>query len=78
MHMLMCIVMSIVIVCLHNVSMIPIGVQGAYQEKEELSHHHVVQETSIPHEPSQLFLTFLHFILRMKDNITLAGRQEML
>jgi hypothetical protein len=62
MHMLMCLVMSVVIafyrairtVCLHDVSMIPIGVEGAHQEEEEPSHRHVVQETSIPHEPSQL------------------------
>jgi hypothetical protein len=40
-------------VCLHDVSMIPVGVEGAHQEEEEPSHHHVVQETSLPRKPSQ-------------------------
>jgi hypothetical protein len=42
MHLLMCIVLSIVIafdrairiVCLHDVSIMPIGVEGAHQEEE--------------------------------------------
>jgi hypothetical protein len=42
MHLLMCIVLSFVIafyrairiVCLHDVSIIPIGVEGAHQEEE--------------------------------------------
>jgi hypothetical protein len=33
--------------------MIVIGVEGADQEEEEPSHHHVVPEMSLPHEPSQ-------------------------
>jgi hypothetical protein len=40
-------------VCLHDVSMIRVGVEGALQEEEEPSHHHVVQRTSVSHEPSQ-------------------------
>jgi hypothetical protein len=50
MHELMCIVLSAVVialcraireVCLHNVSMIAIGVEGADQGEEEPTHHHV-------------------------------------
>jgi hypothetical protein len=40
-------------VCLHNASMIRIGVEGAHQEGKEPSHHNVVSRTSLPHEPSQ-------------------------
>ena len=49
-HKLMCIVVlssviafyqAIWIVCLHDVSMIRIGVEGAHQEEEEPSHHHM-------------------------------------
>jgi hypothetical protein len=65
-HKLMCIVLSaavkalcraIRVVCLHNVSMIVIGVEGANQGEEEPSHHHVAPRMSLPHEPSQLSLT---------------------
>jgi hypothetical protein len=50
MYKLMCIVLSAVVialcrairvVCLHDVSMIAIGVEGADQGGEEPSHHHV-------------------------------------
>jgi hypothetical protein len=60
MHKLMCIVLSAVVtalcrvirvVCLHNVSIIVIGVEGA-QGKEEPSHHYVAPRMSLPHEPS--------------------------
>jgi hypothetical protein len=63
MHKLMCIVLSAVVialcrairvVCLHDVSMIAIGVEGADQGEEEPSHHHVAPGMSLPHEPSQL------------------------
>jgi hypothetical protein len=69
MHMLMCIVMSaaviafyqaIWIVCLHDVSMIRIGVESAHQEEEEPSHHHVAPGVSLPHKPSQHSLSFHH------------------
>jgi hypothetical protein len=33
--------MAIRVVCLHDVSMIAIGVEGANQAEEEPSHHHV-------------------------------------
>jgi hypothetical protein len=39
-------------VCLHDVSMIAIGVKGADQGEEEPSHHHVAPGMSLPHEPS--------------------------
>jgi hypothetical protein len=61
MHKLMCIVLSAVVialyrairvVCLHNVSMIAIGVEGANQGEEEPSHYHVAPRMSLPHEPS--------------------------
>jgi hypothetical protein len=61
-HKLMCIILSAVmialcrairVVCLHDVSMIAIGVEGADQDKEEPSHHHVAPGMSLPHEPSQ-------------------------
>jgi hypothetical protein len=63
MHMLMFIVMSaavialyraIRIVCLHDVSMIRIGVEGAHQEEEELYHHHMALGMFLPYEPSHL------------------------
>jgi hypothetical protein len=65
MHKLMCIVLSAVmialcrairVVCLHDVSMIAIGVEGADQDEEEPSHHHVAPRMSLPHEPSQSVL----------------------
>jgi hypothetical protein len=57
----MCIILSAVmialrrairVVCLHDVSMIAIGVEGADQDEEEPSHHHVAPGMSLPHEPS--------------------------
>jgi hypothetical protein len=63
MHKLMCIVLSAVViafcrairvVCLHDVSMIAIGVEGADQGEEEPSHHHVAPGMSLPHKPSHL------------------------
>jgi hypothetical protein len=65
MHKLMCIVLSAVViavcrairvVCLHDVSMIVIGVEGADQGEEEPSHHHVAPGMSLPYEPSQNYL----------------------
>jgi hypothetical protein len=62
MHMLMCIVLSAIVialcrvirvVCLHDVSMIVIGVEGAGQGEEEPSHHHVAPGMSLPQQPSQ-------------------------
>jgi hypothetical protein len=62
MHKLMCIILSAVViafcrairvVCLHNVSMIAIGVEGANQGEEEPSHHYVAPRMSLPHKPSQ-------------------------
>jgi hypothetical protein len=61
MHKLMCIALSAVVtalgrvirvVCLHNVSIIVIGVESADQGKEEPSHHYVAPRMSLPHEPS--------------------------
>jgi hypothetical protein len=61
-HKLMCIVLSDVVialcrairvVCLHDVSMLAIGVEGADQGEEEPSHHHVAPGMSLPHKPSQ-------------------------
>jgi hypothetical protein len=61
-HKLMCIVMSAVwialcrairVVCLYDVSMIAIGVEGADQGEEEPSHHHVAPGMSLPQQPSQ-------------------------
>jgi hypothetical protein len=62
MHKLMCLVLSAVVialcrairvVCLYDVSMIAVGVEGADQGEEELSHYHVAPRMSLPHEPSQ-------------------------
>jgi hypothetical protein len=62
MHMLMCIVLSTVAiaiyraiwtVCLHEVSMNRIDVEGAHEEEEELSHHYVIHGISLPYKPSQ-------------------------
>jgi hypothetical protein len=44
---------AIRVVCLHNVSMIAIGVEGANQGEEEPSHHHVAPRMSLPHKPLQ-------------------------
>jgi hypothetical protein len=61
-HKLMCIALSVVVialcrairvVCLHDVSMIVIGVEGADQGEEVPSHHHVAPGMSLPHELSQ-------------------------
>jgi hypothetical protein len=61
-HKLMCIVLSAVVialcrairvVCLHDVSMIVIDVEGADQGEEEPSHHHVAPGMFLPHKPSQ-------------------------
>jgi hypothetical protein len=61
MHKLMCVVLSAVVialcrairvVCLHDVSMIAIGVEGADQGEKEPSHHHVAPGMSLPHKPS--------------------------
>jgi hypothetical protein len=61
----MCIVMSAIVialyrtirvVCLHNVSIIAIGAEGADQGKEEPSRHHVAPGMSLPHKPSHLHL----------------------
>jgi hypothetical protein len=61
-HKLMCIVLSAVVialcrairvVCLHDISMIVISVEGADQGEEEPSHHHVAPGMSLPHRPSQ-------------------------
>jgi hypothetical protein len=57
MHKLMCIVLSTVVialcrairvVCLHNVSIIVIGVEGANLGKEELSSYYVAPRMSLP------------------------------
>jgi hypothetical protein len=62
-HKLMCIVLSVVViafcrairvVCLHDVSMIAIGIEGADQGEEELSHHYAAPEMSLPHELSHM------------------------
>jgi hypothetical protein len=62
-HKLMCIVLSVVVialcrairvVCLHNVSMIAIGIEGADQGKEEPSHHYVAPRMSLPYKPSHM------------------------
>jgi hypothetical protein len=50
---------AITIVCLHDVSMILVGVEGAHQEEEEPLHHHVVRETSLPLEPSHMIEYFI-------------------
>jgi hypothetical protein len=61
MNKLMCLVLSAVVialcrairvVCLHDVSMIVIGVEGADQGKEEPSSHHVAPGMSLPQQPS--------------------------
>jgi hypothetical protein len=58
----MCILLSAVVialcrairvVCLHDVSIIVIGVEGADQGKEEPSSHHVAPGMSLPQQPSQ-------------------------
>ena len=36
-----------------------IGVEGAHQEEEEPSHHHVAPGMSLPHRPSHTFLKVL-------------------
>jgi hypothetical protein len=48
---------AIRVVCLHDVYMIAIGVEGADQGEEEPSHHHVAPGMSLPHEPSHIALT---------------------
>jgi hypothetical protein len=66
MYMLMCCYLcvgiafcrAIRIVCLHDVSMIPIGVEGAHQEEEEPNNHHVVQETFLTCELSHITAQF--------------------
>jgi hypothetical protein len=55
---------AIMVFCLHGVSTIVIGVEGANQGEEEPSHHHVAPGMSLPHEPSRLdlymYLTVQH------------------
>jgi hypothetical protein len=62
-HKLMCVVLcsvvialyrAIRVVCLHDVSIIAIAVEGADQGEEEPSHHHVAPRMSLPHEPSHM------------------------
>jgi hypothetical protein len=81
MHKLMCIVLSgvvialcraIRVVCLHDVSTIAIGVEGADQGEEEPSHHHVAPGMSLPHKPSQRLLTY------KLDNLGLEADVEIL
>jgi hypothetical protein len=43
---------AIRVVCLHDVSIIVIGVEGAHQEEEEPSHHHVAPKMSLPYKLS--------------------------
>jgi hypothetical protein len=61
-HKLMCIALSAVVialcrairvVCLHDVSMNVLGVEGADQGEKEPSHHHVAPGMPLPHELSQ-------------------------
>jgi hypothetical protein len=42
------------VVCLHDVSMIVIGVEGADPGKEEPSSHHVAPGMSLPQQPSHI------------------------
>jgi hypothetical protein len=79
--------MSIRVVCLHDVSMVVIGVEGAHQEQEEPSHHHVVYRTSLPHEYSQKALKpsvgggkLIRFISPTRNDSSMAtlGRREIL
>jgi hypothetical protein len=42
------------VVCLHDVSMIVIGVEGADQGEEEPSHHHMALGMSLPYKRSHL------------------------
>jgi hypothetical protein len=46
---------AIRVVCLHDVSMPVIGVEGADQGEEEPSHHHVAPGMPLPHELSQIY-----------------------
>jgi hypothetical protein len=50
------------VICLHDVSMIAIGVEGADQGEEEPSHHHVAPGMFLPHKPSQVLLDNKPFI----------------
>jgi hypothetical protein len=50
---------AIRVVCLHDVSIIAIGVEGANQGEEEPSHYHVAPGMSLPHKP-------LHYITRLQ------------
>jgi hypothetical protein len=70
----MCIVISAVVialyrairvVCLHDVCMIVIGVEGADQGEEEPSHHHMAPGMSLPHEPSHHILGY-YILKQMK------------
>jgi hypothetical protein len=69
MHKLVCVVLSAVVialcrairvVCLHDVTMTVIGVEGADQGEKEPSHHHVAPGMSLPHELSQNLLLRTH------------------
>jgi hypothetical protein len=83
----MCIVLSAVVialyrairvVCLHDVSMIVLGVEGADQGEEEPSHHHVAPGMSLPYElshryalicssTSNIYLTALSYALSISS-----------
>jgi hypothetical protein len=85
MHMLMCIVLSAIVlalyrairvVCLHDVSMIAIGVESANQGEDEPSHHHVTPGMSLPHEPSHITL-LMYIVLSLYDCL-LSGYQGSL
>jgi hypothetical protein len=82
MHKLMCIVLSAVVialcrairvVCLHDVSIIAIGVEGADQGEEEPSHHHVAPRMSLPQQPSQLLPTLISTLSASKTRTPSPG-----
>jgi hypothetical protein len=70
MYMLMCIILSTIIlalyrtirvVYLHNVSIIAIGVESAYRERERSARTtHVVHVTSLYYKPLHLFPLYLY------------------
>jgi hypothetical protein len=61
---------AIRVVCLHDVSMIVIGVEGAHQAEEKPSHHYVAPGMSLPHEPSH---TRLGYSIAVRQALQLAA-----
>jgi cytochrome c biogenesis protein CcdA len=65
------------VVCLHDVCMIVIGVEGADQGEEEPSHYHVAPGMSLTHELSHLSPCVLSFVPLLSFEIAPESTDEV-